>query len=190
MLYFPQTPLSVRNILMNRPVAVIEISLLGSWQMRHPAGSTKQELRRKEQGLLAYLAVEADQAHSRDSLVGLFWPDMPAADARNNLRVALSRLKRHLGDSSSLDTTRHTVHFIPNSRIQLDATQFLRLINNADGHKHHSLAACRPCQDQLKQAVKLYRGEFLAGFFLEDCLAFEEWLFVWRERLHVQMLKQ
>jgi predicted ATPase/DNA-binding SARP family transcriptional activator len=172
---------------MKRPIVAIEISLLGPWQM---TGGPAKEPRRKEQGLLAYLAVEADQPHSRDSLVGLFWPDMPVADARNNLRVALSRLKRHLGNSSSLETTRHTVRFTPSSQVQLDVSQFLRLINNADEHKHPSLAACQPCRDRLKQVVELYRGEFLAGFYLEDCLAFEEWLFVWRERLHVQVLKQ
>lgn len=188
MLYFPHTHLvSQKYFLMSSSIAAIEISLLGPWQM---SGGPTKEPRRKEQGLLAYLAMEADQPHSRDSLVGLFWPELPPSDARNNLRVALSRLKRHLGDSISLETTRHTIRFIPDSPIQFDVTQFLKLINNTNEHEHPSLAACQPCRERLKQAVELYRGEFLAGFFLEDCLAFEEWLFVWRERLHVQMLKQ
>ncbi|MCB0155101.1 MAG: tetratricopeptide repeat protein [Anaerolineae bacterium] len=168
-------------------IAAIEISLLGPWQM---TGRLTKAPRRKEQGLLAYLAVEVDQPHSRDTLVGLFWPDLPASDARNNLRVALSRLKRHLGDGSNLETTRHTVRFTPAGPMQLDVAQFLNLINHTAEHKHPSLAVCQSCRERLKQAVKLYRGEFLAGFFLEECLAFEEWLFVWRERLHVQMLKQ
>ena len=172
------------------PVADIEISLLGPWQLRYPAGPIKKEPRRKEQGLLAYLAVEASQAHSRDSLVGLLWPHMPASDARNNLRVALSRLKRHLGDNDILETTRHTVRFITSNQARLDVGQFQALIKQTEGHDHRSVTACGQCQDRLEQAVKLYRGEFLAGFFLEDCLAFEEWLFVWRERLHMQMLKQ
>jgi len=171
-------------------VTQIEILLLGSWQIHQLAGMTKKELRRKEQGLLAYLAVESSQAHSRDSLIGLFWPDLPPSDARNNLRVALSRLKRNFGDSNILETTRHTIRLNPDSPILLDVGQFLSLINQSETHDHRSVAACQPCQDQLKQAVDLYRGEFLTGFFLEDCLAFEEWLFVWRERLHVQVLKQ
>ena len=168
----------------------IEISLLGSWQIAQLAGPTKKELRRKEQGLLAYLAVESSQTHSRDSLIGLFWPDLPPADARNNLRVALSRLKRNFGDSNILETTRYTIRMNPDSPVWLDVGQFLALIDQTEAHDHRSVAACQPCQDQLKQAVDLYRGEFLTGFFLEDCLAFEEWLFVWRERLHVQVLKQ
>ncbi len=38
-------------------------------------------------------------------------------------------------------------------------------------------------------AVDLYRGEFLAGFALNDCPAFEEWLFLQRERQHLLMLQ-
>jgi predicted ATPase/DNA-binding SARP family transcriptional activator len=170
---------------------MIEISLLGPWQLRASAGPTKKELRRKEQGLLAYLAVESGQAHSRDTLVGLFWPEMAPADARNNLRVALSRLKRQLGEShAALETTRHSVRFVPTDHIQLDVSQFLAIGKQTETHEHHTLATCQQCQDQLKQSVGLYWGDFLSGFFLEDCLVFEEWLFVWRERLRVQMLNQ
>ena len=166
------------------------MSLLGPWQLHHRAKPDPKEPRRKEQGLLAYLAVEADQPHSRDSLVGLFWPEMPAADARNNLRVALSRLKQHLANDTLLETTRHTVAFTPTDQFWLDVRHFLSLIKQSETHNHPTLSACRPCQTALRQALELYQGEFLTGFFLEDCLAFEEWLFVWRERLHVQMLKQ
>ena len=167
----------------------IKISLLGSWQIDQTTGQIKKELRRKEQGLLAYLAVESSQSHSRDSLIGLFWPDLPQSDARNNLRVALSRLKRHFRDSNTLASSRHTVRFNHNDQVHLDVSQFLALISQAETHAHRSLSACHTCQEQLKQAVHLYREEFLSGFFLEDCLVFEEWLFVWRERLHVQVLK-
>jgi predicted ATPase/DNA-binding SARP family transcriptional activator len=170
-------------------VTKIEISLLGSWHINDAVGPAKKELRRKEQGLLAYLAMEPDQLHSRDSLVGLFWPEMDAAGARNNLRVTLSRLKKYFAHHNILESTRHTVRLIPDPQIQLDAYEFLALSQQVEAHDHNSLTTCPICQEQIEQAVHLYRGDFLKGFFLEDCLAFEEWLFVWRERLHVQMLK-
>jgi transposase len=50
-------------------------------------------------------------------------------------------------------------------------------------HDHARRATCRTCQARLQEAVALYRGEFLTGFFLEDCLEFDEWLLMWRERL-------
>ncbi len=179
-----------RKSSMDSSVPKIEISLIGTWQIRHSAKPTKKDLRRKEKGLLAYLAVESGQTHSRDSLIGLFWPDLSLSDARNNLRVSLSRLKRYLSDTNILQSTRHEVCLNQNNQVHLDVHQFLLLIKQAETHDHRSLTACHQCQDQLKQAVDLYRGEFLAGFYLEDCLAFEEWLFVWRERLHVQVLAQ
>ena len=45
--------------------------------------------------MLAYLAVESAQPHSREALLGLLWPDLPEADARNNLRVTWSQLRLH-----------------------------------------------------------------------------------------------
>lgn len=169
---------------------LIKLSLLGPWQLHDLGVSPAKEPRRKEQGLLAYLAVEANQPHSRDALVGLFWPELPPADARNNLRVALSRLKQYLGGSDLLETTRHTVAFNPTDQFWLDVDHFLAGIKQSEAHPHPTLSGCQACQSILKQSLALYQGEFLAGFFLEECLAFEEWLFVWRERLHVQALKQ
>ena len=81
---------------MDQSSSLIKLSLLGSWQLHHQANPRAKAPHRKEQGLLAYLAVEAEQPHSRDSLIGLFWPELPAADARNNLRVTLFRLKPYL----------------------------------------------------------------------------------------------
>ena len=81
---------------MEHSPGLIKLSLLGPWQLHHPDASPTKEPRRKEQGLLAYLAVEANLPHSRDALVGLFWPELPAADARNNLRVTLAGLRRVL----------------------------------------------------------------------------------------------
>jgi len=48
---------------------------------------------------------------------------------------------------------------------------------------------CAECAERLKQALELVRGEFLGGLSLEDCPAFDEWLFVQRERLHLQIIK-
>src|SRR5690349_21239475 len=51
---------------------------------------------RKQLALLAYLATEHQSAHSRETLLALFWPEETTASAQNNLRVTLSRL-RELG---------------------------------------------------------------------------------------------
>ena len=48
--------------------------------------------------LLAFLAVESDRPHQRDSLAGLLWPDWPDRSARTNLRNALASLRSAIGD--------------------------------------------------------------------------------------------
>ena len=52
--------------------------------------------RRKAVALLAYLAV-TQQAHSRDTLATLLWPDLPQRQARTMLRSALVTLNRTFG---------------------------------------------------------------------------------------------
>ena len=43
----------------------------------------------KARALLAYLVVESDRPHRRETLAALLWPDRPDAAARANLRQAL-----------------------------------------------------------------------------------------------------
>jgi DNA-binding SARP family transcriptional activator len=52
---------------------------------------------RKQLALLVYLVTEHPIAHSRESLLTLFWPEETTAGAQNNLRVTLSRLRELAG---------------------------------------------------------------------------------------------
>ncbi|MGH2536121.1 MAG: BTAD domain-containing putative transcriptional regulator, partial [Candidatus Promineifilaceae bacterium] len=126
----------------------------------------------KVQGLLVYLALTRQQAHAREVLAALFWPDEPEAVATRNLRQSLFRLRRVLGEGDSpkppyLLVTRSTVQFNAASDYTLDATAFL-------AHLEHN---------QLEAAIALYQGELLPGFTC-DSLPFEAWLRQERERLH------
>ncbi|MCI0581052.1 MAG: tetratricopeptide repeat protein [Chloroflexi bacterium] len=129
----------------------------------------------KVQALLAYLAIEVDQPHSRDSLAALLWPDKPDVVARQNLRQSLHQLRDILEDDNPsrpdqapfLLVTRQTVAFNPDSNYQLDVAQFLGALNRGE----------------LARAVALYRGELLTGLYC-DSITFEEWQAVTRERMH------
>jgi len=152
---------------------------------------------RKQLGLLAYLICEHQVCHSRDTLMLLLWPDSSKESAQNNLRFTLSQL-RSLGEKSAnqgsavgemLHSDRHTVQLDPAWVLQADVNHFQQLLERTRQHSHSSRSQCESCQDTLLQAVQLYEGEFLEGFGLEDCPAFEEWLFIQRERLHVLVLE-
>jgi len=173
-------------------MAELQLHFLGPWRVVHAHEGEIEFRGRLPLALLAYLAVESDQAHSRESLVGLLWPELPENDARNNLRVTWSRLRKTLGASAGvpfLTSTRFDLQFNPDSNHWLDVAEFRSLIAAAERPVQQAGQACPDRCQKLARAVELYRGDFLAGFYLGGCPAFEEWQFVQRERLYLQILE-
>jgi DNA-binding SARP family transcriptional activator/predicted ATPase len=168
---------------------LLQINFLGDTALTGPMGSIDSS-RRKELALLGFLVVETGQRHSRETLMGLLWPELPEADARNNLRVTLARLRKTLTKANApggiLQSTRNDVTFQPTADVACDVATFQRLLAQTEQHDHDSRARCPDCAEALTAAAALYQGPLLPGLFLDDCAAFEEWLFVWRERLHLQ----
>ncbi len=138
--------------------------------------------------LLAYLAVESERAHRRESLTGMFWPERPERTARHNLSQALSNLRRLMDDdqtaSPHLVITHHTVQFDTSGDAHLDVAAFTDLIITCRRHDHVRQALCDPCLARLERAATLYQGAFLEGYSLADAPAFEEWVTLQREHLH------
>lgn len=165
------------------------IYLLGSFYVTLDGESLTGFESNKVRALLAYLAVEAGHhPHSRDALIGLLWPDCDERTARHNLSQALFNLRQAIRDREAappfLSITQQTVQFNPDSDYQLDVFQFDVLIAASESHAHTRLETCTPCIRQLEQAIVLYRGEFLAGLFVDGSVFFEEWALLRRERFH------
>lgn len=176
------------------------IKLLGSMQLTLDNSPLQGLESAKVRALLAYLAVESGQAHMRERLAGLFWPEMSEAQARHSLSQALHNLRQALGEGSGTGdlaqpgsptafiwTTPHTVQFNPLSDHRLDVHEFEQALLEVRLHKHRRLETCGPCTRLLVVAEQLYQGDFLTGTSLRGCQAFEEWALVWRERLHRRM---
>lgn len=124
------------------------------------------------QGLLIYLALQAERPFPRETLATLFWPHDTDTTAKKNLRQSLYQLRKVLGDSKELAqphllVTRQTVQFNPDSDFSLDTRQFLAAYT----------------REEWQTAVSLYAGSLLPGFFC-DSEPFEEWLRVERERFY------
>ena len=154
-----------------KPAAGLKLTLLGGFQAHLDAGAALVLPTRKAQALVAYLAVPLGQAHPREKLATLLWGDMQEAQARGNLRYALSRIRKALPRSalSSLVLEGPSVALDP-AVVDVDVARLERLV--ADG---------RP--EALEQIAGLYRGDLLAGLALPE-RPFEEWLTSERERLH------
>jgi predicted ATPase/DNA-binding SARP family transcriptional activator/Tfp pilus assembly protein PilF len=140
----------------------------------------------KARALLAYLAVESDRPHRRDTLAGLLWPDQPQKRARQNLRQALSDLRKVIGDCDDapfLLVSREAIQFNADCDHWLDVAAFAGLVKDCDTHRHRRLTACLPCLRRLERMVDLYSGAFLEQFFVSDSAGFEEWAVLKREWL-------
>ncbi|MAT99583.1 MAG: hypothetical protein CL608_20765 [Anaerolineaceae bacterium] len=169
----------------------LEIRTFGGVEIQH--GGRRVHIRgRKAIALLLYLVVERHQRHSRESLLGLLWPEMNDRDARNNLRVVQAQLRRKLGvkDGATpyVASDRHNVWFEDNGRSAVDLWTFQDLLTRCQVHIHADRRSCPECRQRLVEATNLYTGDFLSDFHVAGCPAFDEWLYVWRERMHIQVL--
>jgi DNA-binding SARP family transcriptional activator len=82
-----------------KATAHLKLTLLGGFQAQLDGGTLLAFPTRKTHALLAYLALPLGQAHPREKLATLLWGDMPEAQARGNLRQALSRIRKTLPKS-------------------------------------------------------------------------------------------
>src|SRR5688572_22845964 len=112
----------------------------------------------KVRALLAYLAVEATQPHTRAHLCALLWPHQGEHAARKNLSQALSKLRQALKPSDVVKpfllTTTESVQLNPAAEVEVDLARFNDLIEAAEAHAplHRGWHVCTPCANRLRQA--------------------------------------
>lgn len=151
----------------------LEIALFGSLHVLVNGETSRPFATNKARALVAYLAVERERPIERDYLAGFLWPDVTQSAARNNLRQALSQVRRAIGDRKFdppfVLATRQTVQFNRSAEISVDVAQFEQLARAGDA-----------------TALDLYRGDFLAQFSLPDSDLFESWALMQRESLQRQ----
>lgn len=140
---------------------MIRFHLLGTLDLRKDAVEVRSVLAQpKRLALLAYLASATPRGfHSRDTLLALFWPESDQERARNSLRQALHQLRRSLGDDVVLGRGDREVG-LDADVFWCDAAAFDAAV---DEGRH-------------EDALKLYRGDLLPGFFIEDAPEAERWL--------------
>ncbi len=142
--------------------------LLGGLDLVGDTGTTPTILRQpKRVALLAYLAAGSEGGYRRrDSLIGLFWPDSDPESARHSLRQALYVIRKEIGSSAIRVRGDEDVGLDP-AAIESDAARFQALAR--DGFA--------------REAMQIYRGDLLPGFYLDNAPEFEHWLEVERLRL-------
>jgi len=165
-------------------VSALKLTLFGAPQVElnglHVTLKTRKAL-----ALLAYLAVSR-QSHSRETLATLFWPEFSSERAFANLRGALQALTQALGEEW-LAICRRDIAVKPSSALFVDVLEFQRQSNHQNNHHSPPTIVCPEQLPSLQAAVELYQHDFLHGFTLPGCLAFDEWQALHTDQLREQM---
>ena len=129
----------------------------------------------KVASLFAYLAFYLRQAHSREILIELLWPESDAPTLRNSLSVALSSLRNQFEPPGTAAGNRAAGRPLlrgPQSRHRHHRCGGVRAGAQRSGKGRQRHRAC-PASGE---AVELYQGPLLPGFY-------EEWITGEQERL-------
>ena len=123
---------------------------------------------RAARSLLAYLIAHRHTAPTRDLLAGLFWPDMVEAQARRRLSHALWQIQSVLTEASNLggyvEATPTTIRFNEMPGTWIDFVEFETAVSLV---KTDDVQDRSETLERLVGAVRLYSGDFLAGFYDE-----------------------
>jgi class 3 adenylate cyclase/DNA-binding SARP family transcriptional activator len=142
------------------------LSLLGGFELTGPDGVVDLPSK-KLAGLLAYLACNASRPQPREKLSALLWGSHFDAQAKQNLRQALFRLRKVLGEDA-LESDGEVVSLNP-AAVLCDVGRFEALVREGS-------------RDALSAAADLYRGRLIDNVTVSE-EGWSDWLTSERERL-------
>ena len=149
--------------------AQLRIHLFGGFRLTLDEDELSPIATLKARSLFAYLAMHAGVTHTRDLLAGIFWPDLPDAKARRRLSQALWRIQQPLPAAANpLQVRKDAVGFRMDAGAWVDVIAF-------------ETAMARGDETGWQEALTLYRGEFMRGFY-------DDWIILERERLRERYL--
>ena len=147
-----------------------QVQLLGEMQVVSGNRTLPLQGYRTIGPLLAFLAYHPGQ-QARDILVQHFWPGVEIDSARLSLRVALSRLRKLLGEESIVASVQQVG--LQRSTFQVDTSGFLQLLEQVRQTPSADRTERRRC---LEGAIALYQGPLLATWT-------DDWILSERERM-------
>lgn len=114
-------------------------------------------IQRHRVALLALLATAPAGRLTREKLAALLWPESGKQQAHHSLNVAVHALRKSLGNDviRSIGTNLE----LDLAALDCDVAGFMTAV----------------AAGEMRQAVSLYTGPFLDGFFLDDAEEFEQW---------------
>jgi predicted ATPase/DNA-binding SARP family transcriptional activator/DNA-binding CsgD family transcriptional regulator len=158
----------------------LEVFTLGKLQIHRSGLPLADFPTRKVEALLVYLACTG-RSSPREQLAELLWDDRTQAQSLTNLRSTLSRLNEQV--APFLHITRKDISIQPQAKVWVDSVELSTTLQSTKRPLSMSTAK------RLEQALNRYKGDFLAGFYINESRGFEDWQLAERERLRVGVME-
>ncbi|MBR8640628.1 winged helix-turn-helix domain-containing protein [Streptomyces tuirus] len=163
----------------------IAIRAFGTFELVFDGRPVEQWKAGKARNLLQFLLLRHGRVVSRDALFEALWPDVPWSSGSSSLKVAAHMLRRilHAGqpglrtDDSGprlLLHTREHGYLLEAAGVSLDYETFTDLVDQA--HAAQLRGDRGAASARYRQAVELYREDFLAGEHYDWAAVQREWL--------------
>jgi len=157
---------------------MLRVQLFGNLRLHDRARKVEcfQSNRAKE--LFCYLLLHRDHPHSRETLAGLFWADCDRNQSRKYLRQTLWQLHHSMREAAGsaggrcLNVDGDFVGWDEKADVWVDVFQFENAFASAQLTAADKLS--RACADDLRQAVALYEGDLMEGWYQDWCLFHRE----------------
>ncbi len=143
---------------------MLQIELLGDFQLRFDGEPVTSLYQARLQSLLAYLLLHRQAPQPRQHVAFRLWPDSTEAQAKTNLRRELHHLRRllpHADQFLAVDVT--SIGWRSDAPFMLDVADFHRLLAEEEKLKETGRSAERLVA--LQQALNLYRGPLLPNCY-------------------------
>ena len=105
----------------------------------------------------------------------LFLLGLPRLDRDGEL--VKFRYRKNVALTAHMVVDLDSVRTDPSAEPWVDVDQFRELLRAGLKHGHPASDVCAECLSGLPEAVKIYRGDFQAGFSLRDSVNFDDWQF-------------
>ncbi len=161
-------------------MGILRIALFGGLRVRHESAQANEKLPPGAQRLFGFLLVKRSQAHTREELTDLFWPDCREDRGRACLNTELWRLRRILEPQGTprgtylKSVSANSVQFNPTSDHWLDVADFETRVRTIVSRATGNVDATE--LDGLRTALELYSGGLLEGIY-------DDWVLFERERM-------
>lgn len=154
-------------------MSTLRFQLFGQFSVQRDAQLLKGLESTKEQELLSYLLVYRNRSHSREILASLLWGDTSSERSKKYLRQALWHMQvaleaKEFKSPQVLVVEHDWVQLHLPSELWLDVAVFERAFASTQGVAGKQLESSDAAL--LKNALQLYKGDLLEGWYWDWCL--------------------